>query len=390
MTALRLARRRLRDRSLAIAQTAVASLAAWYLCVLLLPDPQPVFACIATVVSIGATHGAHRQRALHLVAGVVLGLSIADVLIHVLGTGAPQLALLVVLAMSCAVLLNGSDIVVSEAAVSSMLLVMAGPAGFSPNRALEAIVGGAVALAVVVLFPPNAELRVDRAAGAVFGQLGRALERVASALEARDPDRADAALAQARAISVDALEHAITTGVETVRTAPPRFAARAHVERYARSCEQLDLAVRNTRVLARHAHRALRAGGTPSAEGVAALARSVWELAAAYDEPRRAVAARDLAGRAAASAADDALGESVRSTAVDLMRAAELVAGEPDELPSEELLLGLSAHDDVLRATAELNACPFFATLSAPGDDPDVDVRQRPQDAHQQRLLQTL
>src|SRR4051794_23963156 len=165
MTLVRLARRRLRDRSLAIAQTAVAALAAWYLSVLVLPDPQPVFACIATVVAIGATHGAHRQRALHLVAGVVLGLSIADVLIHVIGTGAPQLALLVVLAMSCAVLLNGSEIVVSEAAVSAMLLVMAGPAGFSPNRALEAIVGGAVALAVVLLFPPNAELHVGRAAG---------------------------------------------------------------------------------------------------------------------------------------------------------------------------------------------------------------------------------
>ena len=29
----------------------------------------------------------------------------------------------------------------------------------------------------------------------------------------------------------------------------------------------------------------------------------------------------------------------MRSTAVDLMRAAELVAGAPDELPTEELLL---------------------------------------------------
>src|SRR3954447_4942889 len=173
MIAVHLAHRRLHDRSLAIVQTAVAALAAWYLCVLLLPDPLPVFACIATVAAIGATHGAHRQRATHLVAGVVLGLGIADVLIHVIGTGAPQLALLVVLAMSAAVLLNGSEIVVSEAAVSAMLLVMTGPAGFSPNRALEAIIGGTVALLIVHLFPPNAELRVSRAAGAVFSRLGR-------------------------------------------------------------------------------------------------------------------------------------------------------------------------------------------------------------------------
>ena len=82
------ARRRLSARLPAILQTALAAVAAWYLCVLLLPDPQPLFACIATVISIGATHGAHRQRATHLVAGVVCGLAVADVIIHLIGTGA--------------------------------------------------------------------------------------------------------------------------------------------------------------------------------------------------------------------------------------------------------------------------------------------------------------
>ena len=245
--------------------------------------------------------------------------------------------------MSVAVLLNGSDLVISEAAVSAMLLLVLG-GGFSPNRILEAVIGGAVALAIALLFPPKAALTVSRAAQAVFGQLGRSLERTASALEAGDPERADAALEQARAIDelIDTLDDALATGRETVRTAPSRFGEREPVERYDRSFEQIDLAVRNTRVLARHAHRALRAGdASPEvAPAVGNLARSVWELAAAYDDPERADDARELAARAAANAAPDALGESVRSTAVDLMRAAELVAGDPDELPSEELLLG--------------------------------------------------
>jgi uncharacterized membrane protein YgaE (UPF0421/DUF939 family) len=340
---LRLARRRLNDRSLAIGQTALAALAAWYLCVLVLPDPKPIFACIATVVAIGATHGAHRQRATHLVAGVVLGLAIADVIVHVIGTGAPQLALMVVLAMSAAVLLNGSEIVVSEAAVSAMLLVMAGPAGFSPNRILEATIGGAVALLIVIAFPPRAMLHVGRAGQAVFGQLGQALERVAAALEHDDPEKADAALAQARAIDalIHKLDDALSTGVETVRTAPSRFGDREPVERYARSFEQLDLAVRNTRVLARHATRALRSGQALDSAPVAVLAKAVWELAAAYDDPQRAADAHLFAARAAAIASNDALGESVRSTAVDLMRAAELAAGLSDELATEESLLAL-------------------------------------------------
>jgi uncharacterized membrane protein YgaE (UPF0421/DUF939 family) len=370
MTALRLATHRLRSRTHAILQTAVAALAAWYLSVLLLPDPQPIFACIATVVAIGATHGQHRQRALHLVAGVVVGLAVAVALVHVIGTGAPQMALLIVLAMSVAVLLNGSDLVISEAAVSAMLLLMLG-GGFSPNRILEAVIGGAVALAIALLFPPKAALTVSRAAQAVFGQLGRSLERTASALEAGDPERADAALEQARAIDelIDTLDDALTTGRETVRTAPPRFGEREPVERYDRSFEQIDLAVRNTRVLARHAHRALRTGdASPAvAPAVGTLARSVWELAAAYDDPQRAEDARELAASAAAKAAPDALGESVRSTAVDLMRAAELVAGEPETLPSEELLLGLARHDEQLRAAAaaaqERDECPFVAVI---------------------------
>lgn len=362
MNALRLARRRLASRSLAIGQTALAALAAWYLSVWLLPDPQPVFACIATVVAIGATHGQHRQRALHLALGVVLGLSLAALLVHLIGTGPWQLALLIVVAMSIAVLLNGSDLVIGEAAVSAMLLLMIGGTS-APNRVAEAVIGGIVALAVAVLFPPNAILHVGRAGQAVMAQLGQALERVAVALATGDADRAEAALAHARSIDplLDALEDALDTGRETVRTAPTRFGEREAVDRYGRSFEQLDLAVRNTRVLARHAHRALRAGTAPDgiAGAVTDLARAVWELAAAYDEPERAERARDHATRAAAGATRDALGESVRSTAVDLMRAAELAAGDPYGLPTEEIL------------------------LTSVGDDANVHVRERGQDAQE-------
>jgi len=348
------ARRRLNASARAILQTAVAALVAWYLSVLLLPDPTPVFACIAAVIAIGASHGQHRQRATQLVFGVVLGLGLADVIIHFIGTGAPQLALMVVLAMSAAILLGGSELVISEAAVSAMLLVMtsAGNDSFSPNRILEAVIGGAVALAVALLLPPDPVLPVSRAAQGVFGRLGRALERVSAALHAHDPARAEDALSEARSIEalLGELDAALAVGRETVRTAPVRFADRDHVARYDRSIEQIDLAVLNTRVLARHALRAIRAGTAPSELGdaVSDLAGAVWALAAAYDEPERAGEARDRASSAAVEAtvlgarsglAQAEVAAQVRSTAVDLMRAAELVAGAPEELPTEELLL---------------------------------------------------
>jgi uncharacterized membrane protein YgaE (UPF0421/DUF939 family) len=341
----------LRSRALAIVQTAIAALAAWSLASLLVPDTRPAFASIAAIISLGATHGEHRQRAAQLVGGVVLGLSLSALIIGAIGQGAPQIALMVALAMSVAVLIGGGEILVGEAAVSAVLLLALNPlsgAGFSPNRVFEALIGGGVALAVgALLFPPDPLLHVGRAAQAVFGELGRALERIAAALAAGDAGAAERALAQARAIDglIDELDSALASGRETARTAPQRFAARAQLERYDRSVEQLDLAVRNTRVLARHALRRVRAGREIPAGlafAVSELAQSVWALAAAYDEPRRAGEARSLAaGAAARTSGVEGLADvtaQVRSTAVDLMRAAEQVQGTPDEQPTEELL----------------------------------------------------
>jgi uncharacterized membrane protein YgaE (UPF0421/DUF939 family) len=343
--------RRLRARRPAIAQAAVAALAAWWIARAVVPDPRPSFAAIAALITLGATHGEQRQRAVQLAGGVALGLTLSSLIIDLIGTGAPQIALMVVLAMSVAVLVGGGEVLVSEAAVSAILLLSLSPAsgpGFEPNRIFEALIGGAVALAVgALLFPPDPVLHVGRAAQAVLGELGRTLERLAGALASHDAAAAEQALLEARAIDprIDELDAALAVGRETARTAPPRFAARAQIERYDRSLGQLDLAVRNTRVLARHALRALRGGAEAPAElplAVAELAQAVWALAAAYEEPQRAAAAFELAAGAAAraSALTDLpeLAVQVSSTAVDLMRAAEQVQGAPDRHPTEELL----------------------------------------------------
>src|ERR1700754_519652 len=75
------ARVRLRGRLLAIVQTAAAAVIAWYVAVLLLPDPRPAFASIAAVIAVGATHGQRSGRALQLVAGVVLGITVASLML---------------------------------------------------------------------------------------------------------------------------------------------------------------------------------------------------------------------------------------------------------------------------------------------------------------------
>src|ERR1700742_5127164 len=139
------ARRRLSPRLLALVQTGAAATIAWYLASLVTSDRSPIFASIAAIVAIGASHGAHRQRALQLVGGVVLGLTVADLIIHLIGTGAPQIGLMFVLAMGTAIVLGGSEIVISEAGVSAILLVASNAQhGYSPNRVIEVAIGGGV------------------------------------------------------------------------------------------------------------------------------------------------------------------------------------------------------------------------------------------------------
>jgi uncharacterized membrane protein YgaE (UPF0421/DUF939 family) len=355
-------RTRLRGRALAIVQTAAAAVVAWELAVLVLPDPRPAFASIAAVIAVGATHDQQARRAVQLVGGVVLGLSIADIIIQLIGTGAWQMGVLVILAMGTAVALGGAELVIVEAGVSAILLVALDPgaaAGFQPNRIFEAMIGGATALAVsAFFFPPDPTLGPGRAAQAMFVELGRALERIAIALESRDVNAAERALTDARGIDplVRSVEEELASGRETARYTPPRRTSRTLLERYERSIPQVDYAVRNTRVLARNVVTLVRENqdvpeNLPGA--VRDLSHAVWELAASYDAPSHAEPGRALAVRAASEAAtlpDERpdvvlVGGQVRSVAVDLVRATELVAAETeplDDRPTEELLVSPS------------------------------------------------
>ena len=351
---------RLRVRSWPILQTAGAAVVAWYLATLLVSEEQPVFAAIAAVVALGATYGQRPERAIELVGGVVLGIGLADLLVGAIGSGPMQLGLLVLLAMGAAVALGGGPLLVTEAAVSATLLVLLEPtsAGLAPSRLIEAVVGGGVALAVSALaFPPNPVLLVGRSAQAIFGGLGRALEDVAAALADGDRDRSESALQAAREIDHDlrALDEALVIAGETARFSPGRRSSRGELDRYARAARHIDFAVRNARVLARHAARFVRSGRSAPPELLEAiddLGLAVWALAAELDEPRGHADVRIPASRAASRATEAfnanpeiALAEivaQVRSTAIDLVRAAEAATATGAgvvETPTEELLV---------------------------------------------------
>jgi len=338
-------------------------LVAWWLAALVLPDGRPSFASIAAVVSLGVSYGQRGRKAFELVGGVVLGIAVAAVIVPIIGTGAWQIGLMVVLAMSTAVVLGGSELVISEAGVSAILIVALTPGAeshYTLTRITEAVIGGGVSLLITALFlAPDATQHVGRAADSLFDTLSATLAKLAGALRDGDPDAAAVALTDARNLdpTVGAYAQQIDEMREIARLTPRRRSTLAELDRYGASFTQIDYAVRDTRVLARHALRTLRAGDPLPprlGEAVQELSRSVQELGRSFADPERIEAARGHALRASAIAQEladvtqptalEVIGQ-IRSTAVDLRRASDIVDDdEPfarSEAPTEELLIGV-------------------------------------------------
>ena len=249
---------RLRSGWLPILQTAVAACLAWFLAVLLLGIERPTFAPIAAVIVLGLAVDERGRRAVELTLGVAFGVTMADLLLSVVGVGALQAGAFVVLAMTVAVFLGGGDLGVKEAGISAMIIMFTftpSAAGFPIERFLEALIGGGTALLINALLPVNPERMVEDAAFPVFEESAAVLEEVASALENGDAGRAQAAYVKAREIDarVAGLKEAVAAGRETARLAPPRRRSLGHMDLYAAAADQIDLTVRDVRALARAA-----------------------------------------------------------------------------------------------------------------------------------------
>jgi Fusaric acid resistance protein-like len=249
---------RLRSGWLQILQTAVAACVAWFLAVLILGLERPTFAPIAAVIVLGLAVGERLRRALELTLAVAFGVVMADLLLSVVGVGALQAGVFVVLAMGLTVFLSAGDLGVKEAAISAMIIMFTytpSAASFPIDRFLEALIGGGTALLINALLPVNPERMVEDAAFPVFAESAAVLEEVADALEDGDAGRAQRAYVKARAIDarVAGLKEAVDAGRETARLAPPRRKSLGHMDLYAGAADQIDLMVRDVRALARAA-----------------------------------------------------------------------------------------------------------------------------------------
>jgi uncharacterized membrane protein YgaE (UPF0421/DUF939 family) len=194
--------RLLRATWVPLLQTAAAAGLAWFVAHELIGHKSPFFAPIAAVIALGIVPGNHVRRAIEIVLGVGIGIAIGDLLIGAIGHGSWQVALVVLLAMTSAVLLGGGTLVVSQAAASAVLVATLSTSahGAVPTRFVDALVGGAVALGVLAVAPRDTRTILTQAARPVFAGLAHALDAIAAELEAHDLGGSNRALEDARAI----------------------------------------------------------------------------------------------------------------------------------------------------------------------------------------------
>jgi uncharacterized membrane protein YgaE (UPF0421/DUF939 family) len=349
---------RLRISLWPVVQTAVAATLAWSVAAFVLGHDRPFVAAIAAVISIGAVAGQTLKRAAEWVFGIAVGLAVADLIMLPIGTGPVQTGVIVGLAMLAALLVRGGAGMVTEAGVSAVLVANLDPAtyGVSPDRFLEALVGGGVALAISAAFPANPITRVRRAARSVLEDLATALRDAAAALIGGDLELAERALSEARRIDarVAQLQEELDGGYQIARFSPPRRRHLGYLAYYATAADQLDLAVRDTRVLARAAVTLVREKGVAPgslAEAILELALAVEALAGylehyhdSLDDTRNfALGAAGEATSVLRSSHDletSALVSQVRSTAIDLLQVAGMDSSEALESLREATRIG--------------------------------------------------
>jgi uncharacterized membrane protein YgaE (UPF0421/DUF939 family) len=319
-----------------LSQTALAAAVAWYVAHDLLGHAQPFFAPIAAAVALSTNHAQRSRRTVQMVVGVLLGIGVSELLHPLVGNGAVAIGVVVLVTLFAAVALGvgfvGEGMMfVNQAAASAVLVIALHKAGTGGERAVDALIGGAVALAIGVgLFPVEPLKLLWAAETGVLKAVAEILERDSGgAGEERGMDWVLRASHEIHA-RLTTLTQARGTARTVVRVAPRRLKMRPIVEAEERRVARLYLLASGVLALARTEmdldDLELDTSGRFE-RGIDMLARAVRELLATARPWSRADVLELRAGLQALGAeplppahADAVLAVSVKRIAGDVVR----------------------------------------------------------------------
>jgi uncharacterized membrane protein YgaE (UPF0421/DUF939 family) len=217
---------------------AVAAALAWLIAHRVLGHSDPFFAPVAATISLGTLPRQRSHRIVQMVLGVLLGIAVGTLFSSVLGVSTPVLGLTVLVALLAGRALGAGFVgdgmmLVNQAASSAVIVAILHHTGTGAERAVDAAVGGAVALVIGVgLFPTRPLPPLRAAERALLGSVAAALEGLGSLLSAGTPAEPTWTLATAHDIHqrLAELTAARSSARLIVRVAPRRWALRAIVD----------------------------------------------------------------------------------------------------------------------------------------------------------------
>lgn len=285
-----------------ILQITLCAVGAYWVAEELLGHQGPLFAATSAMIALGFGHDTHLRRTVEVAAGCTLGILVGDLLLHAVGAGVWQAAVVVFISLTIARFIDSGTIFSTQLGLQSLLVVLLpAPDGGVFTRSLDAVVGGLAALLVALLTPRNPRHEPSRQLETLFDDLTSVLRECATAARTGDSTLAWHALVLARGTQkkVDALPPVLRGAREIATMSPAYRGQRGELKRIARVAEQTDLAVRNVRVLARRMASAITHGavGTNDAE---ALSTFMDSLADAIAPLKGSVAETSAAARSRA------------------------------------------------------------------------------------------
>jgi uncharacterized membrane protein YgaE (UPF0421/DUF939 family) len=344
-------RRRVRAALAPSFHSALAGALAWLIAHRVLNHSDPFFAPVAATISLGTLPVQRLHRVVQMVLGVLLGIAVGTLLSDLLGVSTPVLGLIVLATMLAGRALGvgfagDGMMLVNQAAGSAIIVAVLHQSGTGAERAIDAVVGGAVALIVgVVLFPASPLPLLGAAERAVLGSVASALEAVVSHLAAGTPAQPTWTLAAAYDVHerLGQLTAARSSARQIVRVAPRRWALREVVAAEDRRLARLHLLADAALGLVRAASTALEDDQPLPASlerHITALATAISRLASTpHPWPAGLLdVVEEITRRAIAEGSDRAdwppvVASTLRTTARDLREVTAHVLGPAKTVP---------------------------------------------------------
>ena len=139
------------------------------------------------MITLGMTHGQRLRRALEITVGVGVGVFVGEIIVHWLGMGWWQVALIVGISMTIAAALDVGPLLITQAGVRGLIVaLLSANSTLAFGRWFEALIGSTAGLAFAAIVPTSTVLRPRARAIALLRDVSDVLTRTAAAMTHKD------------------------------------------------------------------------------------------------------------------------------------------------------------------------------------------------------------